>query len=65
MIISSTLASADVRNKYENSTAGVLNWESALMRQAAGEFNMTVNGRLWMPRRKSISWTQAIHWRPD
>ena len=45
VIISSTLASADVRNKYENTTAGVLNWESALMRQAAGEFNMTVSGR--------------------
>jgi hypothetical protein len=34
-----------VRNKYENTTAGVLNWESALMKQAAGEFNMTVGGR--------------------
>jgi hypothetical protein len=45
VVISSTLASGDVRNKYEDTTAGVLNWESALMRQAAGEFNMSVNGR--------------------
>jgi hypothetical protein len=44
VIISSSLASGTVRNKYEDTTAGVLNWESALMRQAAGEFNMTVTG---------------------
>ncbi len=45
VIISSTLGSGSVRNKYADTTVGLMNWEQALMRQAAGEFNMSVGGR--------------------
>ena len=45
VIISSTLGSGTVRNKYEDTPVGLMNWEQALMRQAAGEFNMSVGGR--------------------
>ena len=45
VIISSTLSSGTVRNKYEDTPVGLMNWEQALMRQREGEFNMSENGR--------------------
>lgn len=44
VVISSTLNSGTVRNKYEATPVGLVNWEQALFRQAAGEFNMSVGG---------------------
>jgi len=44
LIISSTVNSGDVRYKYEDATQGVMCWESAVFRQQAGEFNMSVGG---------------------
>lgn len=44
VIISSTLNSGTVRGKYADTTVGLMNWEQALNRQAAGEFNMSVGG---------------------
>ncbi|MCZ6855944.1 MAG: dockerin type I domain-containing protein [Gammaproteobacteria bacterium] len=45
VIISSTLGSGTVRNKYEDLALPLLNWEQALTRQAAGEFNLSIGGR--------------------
>ena len=45
VIISSTLGSGTVRNKYEDLPKGLMNWEQALMRQRGGEFNMSENGQ--------------------
>jgi hypothetical protein len=45
IVISSTLNSGTVRNKYEDAPQGLMNWEQALMRQREGEFNMSVDGR--------------------
>ena len=45
LIISSTLGSGTVRGKYENLALPLLNWEQALTREAAGEFNLSVGGR--------------------
>ena len=44
VVISATLGSGSMRNKYEDAPQGVMNWEQALMRQAEGEFNMSVAG---------------------
>lgn len=46
IVISSTLGSGTVRNKYEDSTTPVLQWEEALVRQgAAGNFFMSEGSR--------------------
>ena len=44
VIISSTLGSGTVRDKYEDIELPLLNWEQALTRQAVGEFNLSVSG---------------------
>ena len=46
IVISSTLGSGTVRNKYEDSTTPVLQWEEALVRQGqAGNFFMSEASR--------------------
>lgn len=44
IIISATLGSGSVRGKFQDVPQGVLNWEQALTRQRAGEFNLSENG---------------------
>ncbi len=44
VMISSTLNSGTVRGKYEDTPVSLMNWEQALFRQAAGEYNMSVGG---------------------
>lgn len=41
LVISSTLGSGSVRNKFQNSTVGVLNWEEAVADNGGGEFMIT------------------------
>ena len=45
VIISSTLGSGTVRNKYGDLALPLLNWEQALTRDAAGEFRLSIGGR--------------------
>ena len=44
VMISSTLNSGTVRGKYEDTPVALMNWEQALFRQEAGEYNMSVGG---------------------
>jgi hypothetical protein len=45
VILSSTMASNSIRDKYENTSVGVVNWENALMGSAtAGNFMMSESG---------------------
>ena len=44
VIISATLNSGDVRDKFEDVTAGVMNWEQALMTTTVGNFQMSTSG---------------------
>ncbi len=42
LVISSTPGSGDIRNKWHNSTTGVVNWEEAVVDCAGGEFCMSL-----------------------
>jgi hypothetical protein len=41
VVISSSLASNDIRNKYEDSRVGILNMENAITQRGLGNFNMS------------------------
>jgi len=42
LIISSTITSGDGRNKFQNSTVGIVNWEEAIVDTGVGEFQLSV-----------------------
>lgn len=44
IVISSTVQSADVRDKFQNFIGGVMNWESAIMDNGGGELQLTLGG---------------------
>lgn len=53
LVLSSTPASGTLRNKYHTSPVGILNWEEAVMDNAAGEFGLAT-----AVMTKSVSTTQ-------
>jgi hypothetical protein len=41
LVISSTITSSDARDKFEDTAAGVLNWEEALQKDTTGDFQLS------------------------
>ena len=42
LVASSTPGSGDIRNKFQNSTTGVVNWEEAVVDSGSGEFQLSI-----------------------
>jgi len=42
LVASSTPSSGDIRNKFQNSTTGIVNWEEAVVDDDSGEFQLSI-----------------------
>ena len=61
VIVSSTISSGDVRNKYEDATQGVMDWEAALYGTDAGNFQMSTGFNQLMGTETQITIADPAH----